>query len=579
MPDTIIKKMIIHQKDSSGNDIIMRPQTESSQIIDFDSAVRSNIKNYHRFIEFITGTQTAATPSFTGVTQDASLYDGKCINYYLPYAGTTAGDTLNLTLSDGTTTGAKQIYLYGTTKLTTQFAAGQIFMMTYSATKNAWYVGDLYAANSNNYDRNLHNDNIKAVSAIAKNEIIVGNASGYKKAAAGVTFDITYPIMFASAAIAANAAAKTAYEVYPAVPVTTTVAGWTGTQYAMMFMVGTLSGTTFTIDSGVFTTTLPTTDNGKVYIPMGICPTTTTVNFYPQNEFFEYKDGSFRPYSIITPITQAEIQSNWDNLDPDETILQYATAEEVADIVDVRAKSIAKRTLFFDPVSTVLDLNDVDVSSETNFDNLFASFGWDASHSIYPFYTTILCSEWDTSNATSMSGTFANTYFLKNLDVTNWDTSNVTIMDAMFYNCMSLQSLDLSTWNTSNVLNMTNMFTYCKKLVTLDLSNFDTTKVGTVQLTGTDWNGDPYTYYGSTFRFEYCESLQYIIIGSPTFKFPLNDDLYLYYSSNCKILVPSALISTYQNATYWTSYSSRFEAIENYTITRNNGHVTVTPNS
>ena len=578
MPDTIIKKMIIHQKDSSGNDIIMRPQTESSQIIDFDSAVRSNIKNYHRFIEFITGTQTAATPSFTGVTQDASLYDGKCINYYLPFAGTSAGDTLNLTLSDGTTTGAKQIYLFGTTKLTTQFAAGQIFMMTYSATKNAWYVGDLYAANSNNYDRNLHNDNIKAVSAIAKNEIIVGNASGYKKAAAGVTFDITYPIMFASAAIAANAAAKTAYEVYPAVPVTTTVAGWTGTQYAMMFMVGTLSGTTFTIDSGVFTTTLPTTDNGKVYIPMGICPTTTTVNFYPQNEFFEYKDGSFKPCSITTPISQAEIQSNWDNLDPDETILQYATAEEVAAIVDARAKSIAKRTLFFDPVSKVLDLNDVDVSTETNFDNLFASFGWDASHSIYPYYNTILCSEWDTSNATSMVGTFSCVARLKNLDVSTWNTSNVTNMEDMFSYCMSLSSLDLSTWDTSNVDNLQYMFQGCSSLKILDLSNFDTSKVGTVMHTYESYNGDTDTYFGSVSHMFYdCDELQYLIIGSPTFKFQLTD--YISLTGGCKILVPSALISTYQNATYWTGYSSNFESIENYTITRNNGRVAVTPNS
>lgn len=577
MPDTIIKKMIMHQKDSSGNDIIMRPQTESSQIVDFGSAVRSNIKNYHRFIEFITGTQTASTPSFTGVTEDASLYDGKCINYYLPYAGTSAGDTLNLTLADSTTTGAKQIYLFGTTKLTTQFAAGQIFMMTYSATKDAWYVGDLYAANSNNYDRNIHNDNIKAVSAIAKNQIIVGDAAGYKKAAAGVTFDITYPIMFASAAIAANAAAKTAYEVYPSVPVTTTVANWTGTQYAMMFMVGTLSGTTFTIDSSVFTTTLPVTANGKVYIPIGICPTTTTVNFYPQNEFFEYKDGSFRPYSIITPISQSEIQSNWDNLDPDETILQYATAEEVAAIVDARAKSISKRTLFFEPVYDTLDLNDVDVSNETSFETLFGRFGYDESHSIYPIYKTILCSTWNTSNVTNMFAAFAHAYYLENLDVTNWDTSNVTTMESMFYNCGSLQSLDLSTWDTSNVLSMAGMFQRCYKLITLDLSNFDTTKVGTVQMTGTDWDGSSYTYYGSTSRFDYCESLQYIIIGSPTFKFPLNDDLYLSYS--CKILVPSALISTYQNATYWTSYSSSFEPIENYTITRNNGHVTVTPNS
>ena len=574
MPDTIIKKMIMHQKDSSGNDIIMRPQTESSQIVDFGSAVRSNIKNYNRFIEFITGTQTAATPSFTGVTEDSSLYDGKCINYYLPYAGTSAGDTLNLTLADGTTTGAKQIYLFGTTKLTTQFAAGQIFMMTYSATKDAWYVGDLYAANSNNYDRNIHNDNIKAISAIAKNQIIVGDAAGYKKAAAGVTFDITYPIMFASAAIAANAAAKTAYEVYPSVPVTTTVANWTGTQYAMMFMVGTLSGTTFTIDSGVFTTTLPASANGKVYIPIGICPTTTTVNFYPQNEFFEYKDGSFRPYSIITPISQAEIQSNWDNLDPDETILQYATAEEVADIVDARANSISKKNLYFVPTSKTLDLNDVDVSNETSFEDLFSFFTFAYMAGVYSPSETILCSTWDTSNVINMQGTFGCLHNLKNLDVTNWNTSNVKNMRAMFTECNGLESLDLSTWNTSNVTDMYYMFSRCRNLLILDLSNFDTSKIGTDS--GYEAWGE-YVYGSTQYMFEACSSLQYLIIDSSAFKFQLNANIEL--NDTCKILVPSVLISTYQNATYWSGHASQFEAIENYTITRNNGHVTVTPNS
>ena len=35
----IIKRVILHQKDSNNNDIIMRPQTETSQIVDFDIEV------------------------------------------------------------------------------------------------------------------------------------------------------------------------------------------------------------------------------------------------------------------------------------------------------------------------------------------------------------------------------------------------------------------------------------------------------------------------------------------------------------------------------------------------------------
>jgi hypothetical protein len=39
----IIKKVILHQKDSNNNDIIMRPQSETSQIVDFDLAVNNLI--------------------------------------------------------------------------------------------------------------------------------------------------------------------------------------------------------------------------------------------------------------------------------------------------------------------------------------------------------------------------------------------------------------------------------------------------------------------------------------------------------------------------------------------------------
>ncbi len=250
----------------------------------------ANNKNTNRTVEYIVGTNIASAAALTGVSEDSSLYDGKCINYYLPYA-TKSGSTLNLTLANGTTTGAKNIYIVGTTQLSTQYGAGQVIHMTYSATKNAWYCGNYY--NSNTYDRTLYSNNVKAASAITAKAIIVGDASGYKNAVAGATFDITYPILYASAAIAANGTAASTYITMPSVGMTVNKSGWTGTQYAMVYLVGTLSGKTFTIDSSVFTTTAPTTEDGKAYIPLGICITTTTIYFYPQHEVYEYKNGAF----------------------------------------------------------------------------------------------------------------------------------------------------------------------------------------------------------------------------------------------------------------------------------------------
>ena len=77
----------------------------------------------------VIGTQTAATGAWTGDLPLPALYDGLTINYYLPYAGS-GNATLDLTLSDGTTTGAVNCYL-STSRLTTQYGAGRCIVMTY----------------------------------------------------------------------------------------------------------------------------------------------------------------------------------------------------------------------------------------------------------------------------------------------------------------------------------------------------------------------------------------------------------------------------------------------------------------
>ena len=85
--------------------------------------------------EFIRGTQTASTGSWTGVTTDSELYDGKEILYFLPYAGS-GNATLNLTLKGGTTTGAKNCYFIGTSRLTTHYGANAVIRMTYHKSLN-----------------------------------------------------------------------------------------------------------------------------------------------------------------------------------------------------------------------------------------------------------------------------------------------------------------------------------------------------------------------------------------------------------------------------------------------------------
>ena len=103
----------------------------------------SNKKYVDTHVEYIKGTQTGVTSSWTGVTKDSALYDGKMIMYVLPYEGTTSGATLNLTLAGGGSTGAKNIYKYGNSvPVTTNYPAQSRILMIYDYDNARWNCTD-----------------------------------------------------------------------------------------------------------------------------------------------------------------------------------------------------------------------------------------------------------------------------------------------------------------------------------------------------------------------------------------------------------------------------------------------------
>ena len=78
----------------------------------------------------IFGTQTGTTAAWTGVAPFSTLIDGTVILYWLPQTSA-SNATLNLTLANGLTTGAKNIYIDGTTRCGTQIASGNLILMMY----------------------------------------------------------------------------------------------------------------------------------------------------------------------------------------------------------------------------------------------------------------------------------------------------------------------------------------------------------------------------------------------------------------------------------------------------------------
>lgn len=123
------------------------PQGKHQDVFQYvDDAVADAAPN-SQGTELIKGTQTSKTNLWTGISTSAALYDGKIIDYYLPYAGNGAAVTLTLTLADGTTTGAIPVKMRGTTFITTQYLAKSVIHMVYVANDNCWQCQTQYWEN------------------------------------------------------------------------------------------------------------------------------------------------------------------------------------------------------------------------------------------------------------------------------------------------------------------------------------------------------------------------------------------------------------------------------------------------
>lgn len=146
------------------------------------------------------------------------------------------------------------------------------------------------------YDRTRYNNDIKAAAAITADRLIVGTSAGYVTAAAGISFDINYPVLWCQTAF--TGAGNTQSDNYITIPskdLRNNKSGITLTQHKMAYLKGTLSGNIFTIDTAVFSNE-PTTEDGKYYIPIGILYSTYQVYFdCGMPTVYKYYDGAFRP--------------------------------------------------------------------------------------------------------------------------------------------------------------------------------------------------------------------------------------------------------------------------------------------
>lgn len=182
----------------------------------------------------------------------------------------------------------------------------------------------------------------------------------------------------------------------------------------------------------------------------------------------------------------------------------------------------------------------IDVSGVTNMNGMFGICS----------ATSLDLTNFNTSSVTNMQNMFARCSNLVSLNVSTFDTSNVTSMRRMFGSIPSIKSLDLSHFDTSNVTDMAYMFYGCYKLEVLDISKFNTEKATTISS-----------------MLHNLKVIKYIIIDNSSITFNMNRTRFK-IPADCKILVPKDSLDAYKKSSYFSTYASQLDAIENYNIIR-----------
>lgn len=310
----------------------------------FLNPINGNARNG---IYYVKGTQTAATGAWTGNIPVPALYDGLTICYYLPYAGS-GNATLNLTLSTGATTGAKNCY-YNTGRLTTHYSKGQNVFMTYhpagsisvdgvATSDDRWVVAAEYADGNNTYDLTNYYNRFKAgankvfpytiimqCSDGRWESIVTSSSTGTSKARNTHGFRLgQIAVMYANATYAENATIgdNTIYEARTSLidhrySFNTANDSTNGTTAVKpVYLVGTLNASDglFYLDTTWWTQTLPSSEDGKLYIYLGDAYDYYRMTFRIHHPIYHYLNGMIREYTQSATTTVAQRQKDSGNV-------------------------------------------------------------------------------------------------------------------------------------------------------------------------------------------------------------------------------------------------------------------------
>lgn len=267
--------------------------------------------------ELIRGTQTESTNNWTGETVESDLYDGMRILYLLPFVGTSSAATLTLTLSDGTTTAAKPVYRYGTTRAKNEYTNNTILAMTYLSDADAWYIDGDYNTNTHlfyrvgkcygNYEPSTNLYRYMVLLSINESQLVPINALNNNvtttKTLTTETFDPFGPIYYyaSTTIVSANGliGGSRLYQQYEAVDLRYSFN--TGTSLipdkAVYLVAVPQSGGGAKLASTPISQTIPNIYNGLIYIYLGQARSTSQIEMTVPHSVYWFYGGKIRPYT------------------------------------------------------------------------------------------------------------------------------------------------------------------------------------------------------------------------------------------------------------------------------------------
>ena len=281
---------------------------------------------FKRGQEFIVGTQTSSTSLWKGNTIQDSIYEGMCVNYFVPVACTSTAITLELTLPDGTTTGAIPVRRNaGSTATSTHISVGSVVQLTLllnrtvgsTSYEKVWRMNEWYDSNTNTTGYQLRTNstvmNVSDTARYYKLYFTSANGNLWVPASVNSTNDATTAravnqrpinpfgrIVYTSAstnyATGANLAATTIWDQYNlSLGYSFNVNGGTLTLTAekpVYVKCAPQADGSAIIDSTTPTVQdLPTSNDGKIYIFLGTATSATAVELF-QNHPVYYHDGN-----------------------------------------------------------------------------------------------------------------------------------------------------------------------------------------------------------------------------------------------------------------------------------------------